>query len=73
MNDLKLLSQLGMLVLVLSTIAMAVSLLISFVYQDHFTLGGQIIAHIVTIVAAGTLKLGYVAYIAGRYQRGLAI
>ena len=73
MNNFKRISDAGLWVLWLSAAAMVISLLISFVFHQEFSLGAQIVAHIVTIVAAGTLKLGYVAYIAGRYQRGLAI
>ena len=73
MDNFKRISDAGLWVLWLSAAAMVVSLLISFVFYHQFSLTAQIISHIVTIVAAGTLKLGYVAYIAGRYQRGLAI
>lgn len=73
MLSFKQVSQIGVVTLWVSGVAMVVSLLISFGYAHQFSLGEQIVAHIVTIVAAGFFKLGYVAYIAGRYERNLAI
>ncbi len=66
-------SNVGMLVIVVSALAMVASIAVGFVFTSAFTMGLQVAAHIVTIVAAGTLKVGYVAYIAGRHERGLAI
>lgn len=70
--DFKKVTQIGGVVLVFSVTVMMISILISFPFASHFSIGQQIAAHIVTIVAAGVLKVGYVVFIVGKYERGLS-
>jgi cbb3-type cytochrome oxidase subunit 3 len=45
--------------------------MISFPFAEHFTIVQQAVAHIFTIVMAGVFKVGYVAFIVGKYERKL--
>lgn len=65
-------SRVGVITMIVSVSVMSCSLLMSFVLPQYFTLLQQTIAHVVTIFAAGFIKVGYVAYIVGRYERKLA-
>lgn len=51
---------LGNYLMILSIIIVALSILITFGYDNHFTISSQVFAHIATIVFAGLLKIGYV-------------
>ncbi len=64
-------SQLGIVLMIFASISMILSFLVSFPLAGYFTLMQQAIAHILTIVLAGVLKVGYVIYIIGRYERRL--
>ncbi|MEZ8083392.1 hypothetical protein [Enterovibrio norvegicus] len=69
--DFKKVTQVGGVLMFLSAIMMAGSLLVSFPFADAFSIIHQTIAHIMTIVLAGVFKVGYVTYIVGRYERKL--
>ena len=71
--EFKTVSMLGGIVMVISLAVMSTTILISFPYANHFSIIQQAIAHIGTIIFAGVFKVGYVAYIVGRYERNLAI
>ncbi|MEZ8093023.1 hypothetical protein [Photobacterium swingsii] len=71
-NPFKIASLIGGIIMVLSLIILTSSLLISFPFADNFTIYQQAIAHVTTIVIAGVFKVGYVIFIVGRYERGLA-
>lgn len=64
-------SQWGAVLMTLSVLILATSLLVSFPFASHFSITTQVVAHIVTIIIAGVLKVGYVAYIVGKYERNL--
>lgn len=51
---------LGNYMMIFSTLIVASSVLITFAFDDRFAMAVQIFAHIVTIVFAGLLKIGYV-------------
>jgi len=51
---------LGNSMMLLSFIIIAFSITVTFVFDNHFTISVQIVAHIATIIFAGALKLGYV-------------
>ncbi|GEM79148.1 hypothetical protein [Vibrio superstes] len=70
--DFKKVTQIGGIILIFSALVMVISILVSFPFASHFSIGTQIAAHIVTILTAGVLKVGYVAFIVGKYERGLA-
>ena len=61
----------GMVMLAASTAAMALSILIAYPLAQFFSLGAQVVAHIVMMVAAIPMKFGYVACLAG--SRGTTI
>ena len=46
--------------MLLSLFIVITSVFITFVIDDHFTISAQVSAHIVTIIFAGLLKIGYV-------------
>jgi uncharacterized membrane protein YqjE len=50
----------GNYLILFSLIIVATSVLITFAFDEHFTISAQISAHISTIVFAGLLKIGYV-------------
>ncbi|BCL73061.1 conserved hypothetical protein [Vibrio nigripulchritudo MADA3029] len=70
--DFKRVSEIGGTVMIVSLLIMTATLLISFPYANHFSIIQQAIAHIGTIIFAGVFKVGYVAYIVGRYERNLS-
>ncbi|MUJ20084.1 hypothetical protein GNP89_14230 [Aliivibrio fischeri] len=72
MINFKKVTQIGGAILCISLIIMTISLLISFPFASHFSIMQQVAAHIVTIVIAAFVKIGYVAFIVGKYERGLA-
>ena len=64
---------LGFVVLAASTAAMVVSILVAYPLAQFFSLGSQVIAHIVMMVAAIPMKFGYVACLAGGRGMGLTV
>ncbi len=56
--------------LILSALMMVVSITMSFVFPHYFTISVQVVAHIVTIVFAGVLKVAYVLRCIGRKGLG---
>ncbi|MDC5851605.1 hypothetical protein OPW32_20660 [Vibrio europaeus] len=59
--------------LLLTFIALIVSVLISYPYAYKFTLGEQIAAHISTIVIAALLKVSYVTRCLAQYNLGMEV
>lgn len=59
--------------LVVTALAMIVSVLISYPYADAFSLPQQIAAHISTIVIAAFLKVSYVLRCLAQYNLGLEV
>ena len=49
---------------------MTICILISFIFEQHFNLTTQIVAHISTIMFAGVMKLGYVIRCVGAHGLG---
>jgi len=49
---------------------MSCCILISFIFEQHFSLAIQIAAHISTIIFAGVVKLGYVIRCVGAHGLG---
>ena len=50
----------GNYLILVSLIVVASSILVTFAFDQHFTMAIQISAHIATIIFAGFLKIGYV-------------
>lgn len=73
MNLYKTISSFGLVVMFSSLFIMTCTLLISFPFASSFSIVEQAIAHVTTIVIAAFFKIGYVVYIVGRYERGLAV
>jgi hypothetical protein len=61
----------GGILMLFSLTLMTCSFMISFPFAEHFTIVQQAVAHIFTIVMAGVFKVGYVAFIVGKYERKL--
>jgi len=59
--------------LLVTTLALIVSVLISYPYADSFSLQQQIAAHISTIVIAAFLKVSYVLRCLAQYNLGLEV
>ena len=51
---------LGNYLMIVSILIVSSSILITFAYDEYFTISLQISAHIATIIFAGFLKIGYV-------------
>lgn len=60
----------GNWLMIISLLVVFSSLLISFGYENHFTIPQQIVAHISTIIFAGAFKLGYVIRCVGLHGLG---
>lgn len=56
-----------------TTLAMLISILISYPYADYFSLPIQIAAHISTVVIAAFLKVSYVVRCLAQYNLGLEV
>jgi hypothetical protein len=63
----------GAAVLAVGVTALVIALLVAYPLAEHFSITQQVVAHFMTLLSPIPLKLGYVAYITGRHQRGLAI
>ncbi|WP_426358049.1 hypothetical protein ACPUVO_16640 [Pseudocolwellia sp. HL-MZ19] len=61
---------LGNYFMVVSLSAMTMSILVSYVFTEYFSLGIQITAHISTIITAGIAKIGYVIRCIGAHGLG---
>ncbi|CAK4067689.1 MULTISPECIES: hypothetical protein [Vibrio] len=72
-DNFKLLLNVSNVVLLVTTLAMLLSVLISYPYAEYFSLPIQIAAHISTIVIAAFLKISYVARCLAQYQLGLEV
>ncbi|ERB62575.1 hypothetical protein ACK1CN_05265 [Vibrio coralliilyticus] len=59
--------------LVVTFLALVVSVLISYPYASAFSLNAQIAAHISTIVIAAFLKVSYVTRCLAQYNLGLEV
>ena len=59
--------------LVVTFLALVVSVLISYPYANSFSLNAQIAAHISTIVIAAFLKVSYVTRCLAQYNLGLEV
>ncbi|MCG9597662.1 hypothetical protein L1D15_13130 [Vibrio sp. Isolate25] len=59
--------------LVVTFLALVVSVLISYPYANSFSLNTQIAAHISTIVIAAFLKVSYVTRCLAQYNLGLEV
>ncbi|MCM5506959.1 hypothetical protein [Vibrio sp. SCSIO 43169] len=59
--------------LVVTFLALVVSVLISYPYANAFSLNAQIAAHISTIVIAAFLKVSYVTRCLAQYNLGLEV
>ncbi|AIU66571.1 hypothetical protein ABF162_05815 [Vibrio coralliilyticus] len=59
--------------LVITFLALVVSVLISYPYANAFSLNAQIAAHISTIVIAAFLKVSYVTRCLAQYNLGLEV
>jgi hypothetical protein len=51
---------LGNYLMIISLLIVASSIVVTFAYDDYFTITAQVSAHIATIIFAGLLKIGYV-------------
>lgn len=51
---------LGNSMMLIAFIIIALSITVTFVFDNYFSMSAQIFAHIATIIFAGALKLGYV-------------
>jgi len=51
---------LGNFMMLVSFIIISLSITVTFVFDNHFAMWVQILAHIATIIFAGALKIGYV-------------
>lgn len=69
----KLLLNVSNIALVVTTLAMLLSVLVSYPYADYFSLPAQIAAHISTIVIAAFLKVSYVTRCLAQYNLGLEV
>lgn len=61
------------IVLVVTTVAMLISILMSYPYAEHFSLPVQVAAHISTIVIAAFLKVSYVTRCLAQYNLGMQV
>jgi hypothetical protein len=61
---------LGNYLIAISLSVMTMSILISYVFTEHFSLGVQITAHISTIITAAIAKIGYVIRCIGAHGLG---
>ncbi|MFM2589753.1 hypothetical protein [Vibrio sp. TBV020] len=59
--------------LIVTMLALIVSVLISYPYADSFSLYQQVAAHISTIVIAALLKVSYVARCLAQYNLGVEV
>lgn len=62
--------RLGNTLMISALIFMTISILISYVYTEYFSLSIQITTHISTIITAGIVKLGYVIRCVGAHGLG---
>ncbi|MDO7086069.1 hypothetical protein WNY51_06890 [Pseudocolwellia sp. AS88] len=53
-----------------SLLVMTISILVSYVFTEHFSLGVQIMAHISTIISAAIAKIAYVIRCIGAHGLG---
>lgn len=63
------------LTMAISAAGMLASVALAYLFAEHLTLNGQIVAHLALPVAAGAFKLGYVARLAAEQaepERGRA-
>ncbi len=71
MSDFRKVTKVGACIMAASFSLMLCTILISFPLAHKFSLIQQAIAHVLTIVLAGFFKVGYVAFIVGKYERKL--
>ena len=71
MSNFRKVTKVGACIMATSFSLMIFTILISFPFAHHFSLLQQAIAHVLTIILAGFLKVGYVAFIIGKYERKL--
>jgi hypothetical protein len=59
--------------LLLTFVAMIGSIMISYPYADHFSLGVQMTAHVSILIIAGLLKVSYVVRCCAQHELGLEV
>ncbi len=59
--------------LLLTFFAMIASILISYPYAEHFSLGVQMTAHVSILIIAGLLKVSYVVRCCAQHELGLEV
>ncbi|WP_020407524.1 hypothetical protein [Hahella ganghwensis] len=60
----------GNILMVLSMAIIVATIFVSYLYPENFSLGTQVVSHILMILAATGLKIGYVLRCAGRHGLG---
>jgi len=60
----------GNWLMIISLLIVSTSVLISFPFEQYFTIGSQIVAHISTIIFAAVIKIGYVVRCVGVHGLG---
>jgi len=63
----------GNWLMILSLIIVSACLLITFAFEQYFSIGSQIVAHICTIIFAALVKLGYVIRCIGVHGLGCRV
>ncbi|MGB0938621.1 MAG: hypothetical protein ACPGTQ_14265 [Colwellia sp.] len=62
----------GNSLIAVSLFVMAICILVSFIFDQHFSLTSQVAAHVGTIVFAAFVKIGYVVRCIGAHGLGHA-
>ncbi len=70
-NKLMAFSQLVMATSFIGFIGFIVCLLISYLWDDHFSINLQILAHILTIAFAGLFKIAVVVFMAAKKEQSI--
>jgi len=60
-------------VMAISGLIFLASILVSYPYSEYFSVGEQVLAHIVAIIAPALLKIAYVVRCLARYNLGKSV
>jgi len=63
----------GNWLMIISLFIVTASVLIAFPFEQYFTIGSQIVAHISTIIFAAIIKIGYVVRCVGVHGLGARV
>lgn len=69
----KIMLRLGNCMMLMSVVATLITIMIAYILFSHFSIGAQVTAHIVMLLAVTGIKIGYILRCIGRHGLGAKV